>query len=486
MRNVFWLISFVILVVSCNTVTEEKRENYDFGSKRFDEPFYYLPSKPEFLVQSLEYTPSWFLTDTIYLTKTIEIEFNEESIRSQSKALIKVGDSLGNPIPGVEVYFNSRQASDNLIELIELMAIGEDKQEIVIGLKLLPEYGEQNFKGGIFLLSDDIDELNGAAANYDQNQFAEWTASQKIGGTWLLWLVWFLLFLLLIFVLYNIIYLLISSLPGVKSIISSVPYNSNKPKRLTNDVKNKKSKVNKAKKKAHKEDYFKDIREAVGSQKGANHKGKKEYRNLDHKIYEHNNKIYYDKEQIGFITLSTIVFTQDAKNIGVSKILNHPKLMSKKTYVFYDGNVTNTVETDKQGRIAIYKAIIKNPISGQGRNSSIQTDALIFKDGEVDVPQETGGERTDRYNDQGGHIVPHVCGGSNCLINIYPQAHNVNNSSEFKKDERKTKEALSQYNEVELITRFSYKGTSLRPFKIKRKHGFDKKEIEFINNNLTK
>lgn len=484
MRNIFLLISLVILMVSCNTVTEEKRENYDFGTKQFDEPFYYLPSKPAFLVESLQYTPSWFLTDTIYLTKTIEIEFNEESIRSQSKAIVKVGDSLGNSIPGIQVYFNSLRTSDNIMEVV---ASGEEKQEITIGLKLLPEYGEQTFKGGIFLLSDDLDEINGATVTYDLNQVADWQAGQKIGGTWMLWLVWLLISLILIVVLWKMISWLLRLLTMTKSSVSSVPPNSYKSKKQTNLVENKVRKNNKKNtKEVVKEDYFKDVREAVGSQKGANLNGKIEYRNLESRIYESNNKIYYDTDEIGFITASTIEFTQDAKNIGVRKLLNHPSLMPKKTYVFTDDSVTNRVETDQYGRVTIYKAIIRNPVNVKDRKSPIQTDALIFKDGEVNVPQEEEGERTDRYNDQGGHIVPHVCGGSNCLINIYPQAHRVNNSSEFKADERKTKDLLFKYNEVELITTFSYTGTSLRPFKVKRKHGFDKKEIEFINTNSTK
>lgn len=253
MRNIFLLISLVILMVSCNTVTEEKRENYDFGTKQFDEPFYYLPSKPAFLVESLQYTPSWFLTDTIYLTKTIEIEFNEESIRSQSTAIIKVGDSLGNTIPGIQVYFNSLRVSDNLMEVV---ASGEEKQEITIGLKLLPEYGEQTFKGGIFLLSDDLDEFNGATVTYDLNQVADWQAGQKIGGTWMLWLVWFLILLILIFVLYKILYLLSSLLIGGKSSISSVPPSQYKSIRQITNVKNKEKK-NTNKKEVIKEEQIK-------------------------------------------------------------------------------------------------------------------------------------------------------------------------------------------------------------------------------------
>lgn len=242
MRNILLLISLVILMVSCNTVTEEKRENYDFGTKQFDEPFYYLPSKPAFLVESLQYTPSWFLTDTIYLTKTIEIEFNEESIRSQSKAIIKVGDSLGNTIPGIQVYFNSLRASDNVMEV---MASGEEKQEITIGLKLLPEYGEQTFKGRIFLLSDDLDEINGTTVTYDLNQVADWQAGQKIGGTWMLWLVWLLISLILIVVLWKMISWLLRLLTMTKSSVSSVPPNSYKPKKQTNLVENKERKNNK-------------------------------------------------------------------------------------------------------------------------------------------------------------------------------------------------------------------------------------------------
>lgn len=213
-----------MLFFACNTKTQEKWENYDFGVKKFDEPFYYLPSKPSFLVKSLQYTPSWFLTDTIYLTKTIEIEFNEESVRSGSKAVIMLGDSLGNIIEGIQVYYNSVLAKNNQIEL---NASSEDKQDLVIGLKLLPEFGKQKFKGGFFLLSEDIDEFNDVPIIYDLNQFADWSAEQKIGRTWMLWLVWLLIALIVICVLCICFYLLVKIMSAFRiRIIDS--YNTRK------------------------------------------------------------------------------------------------------------------------------------------------------------------------------------------------------------------------------------------------------------------
>lgn len=196
MKRILLMILICVIFISCGSKQKIEIEKLDFGTEKFDEPFRYLPSKPLFLVKSLEYTPNWFLSDTIYLSKVLALEFNEESTRSKSEIVLIVGDSLGNSLPGVNVYFNNILAIDNQVKVSAQLGV---KQDLVVSLKLLPEYGEQSFEGGIFVVSDEVDEVNGANASNTVVKFAEWKAEQEIGGTWLLWIVWVLIVVVLVF-----------------------------------------------------------------------------------------------------------------------------------------------------------------------------------------------------------------------------------------------------------------------------------------------
>ena len=84
------ILCITSLLMSCDTKTE--RTSIDFGSAEFEEPFRgILASHPAWLVATLEWPILRSLkSDTIVLSKSVELGFNEDAVRSNSSAY-KIG-----------------------------------------------------------------------------------------------------------------------------------------------------------------------------------------------------------------------------------------------------------------------------------------------------------------------------------------------------------------------------------------------------------
>lgn len=198
-KSLVFVFLLAICLYSCSSKSnKDALEEYDFGVEKYKEPFAFLPSKPSFLVKSLEYTPKWFLTDTIMLEKKFVIGFNEDSKRYNSRAALAFLDSLGNVPSGVKVYFNNRHYENNIF------TIDSEKleQEVNIKIKINPELGKREIGGGIVLLSEDIDIINDRIMNDSEVLIGVWKAKQEIGWPIMLWLVWF-------FILYVIVVIIV-------------------------------------------------------------------------------------------------------------------------------------------------------------------------------------------------------------------------------------------------------------------------------------
>lgn len=200
-KSLVYVFLLAICLYSCSSKSNNNTlEEYDFGVEKYKEPFAFLPSKPSFLVKSLEYTPKWFLSDTITLEKKFVIGFNEDSKRYSSRATLVFLDSLGNVPSGVKVYFNNRHYENNIF------TVDSEKleQEVSIKIKINPELGKRSIGGGIVLLSDDIDIINDTIMNDSEVLIGTWKAKQEIGWPIMLWLVWFFILYILIVIVVKV------------------------------------------------------------------------------------------------------------------------------------------------------------------------------------------------------------------------------------------------------------------------------------------
>ena len=198
------LIYCVILFVVCSLEScKENKEQlplFDFGSETFDEPFVgLLSSRPEILVKSLDYPPfSWLMSDTVSFSKELEIEFNEDCIRSKSSVRLYVTDTLFSTINGVRIYFNNRRVS-NCFSISADSLLKSGSLRIVIR----PELKDTILTGYILAEGSDVDVVNNIDLQNTNNIVATWKSRQKIGWPILIWLLWITLpiALLTVFVL---------------------------------------------------------------------------------------------------------------------------------------------------------------------------------------------------------------------------------------------------------------------------------------------
>ncbi|SFI85347.1 hypothetical protein [Myroides guanonis] len=191
MRRLVFLTVILILSISCSNKTDDgvKLVNVDFGKGQYEEPFVFLSSKPRILVKSLEYTPNFFLSDTIVLEKTFSIGFNEESIRSKSTAFVQLVDSTGFSPKGISVYFNDSLSSNGWYEIKPSL----QEQDLKIKLKLDPDRGEHIFYGNVIIKADELDLINELNVQEENIVIGEWKVKQEISWPILLWIIWFII-----------------------------------------------------------------------------------------------------------------------------------------------------------------------------------------------------------------------------------------------------------------------------------------------------
>ena len=219
MKKLFLILSIlpILFWVSCD---EERAKvcNFDFGEGEYEEPFRgFLSSKPDILVKSLEYPPfSWLKSDTLVLNRKIEISFNEECIRSKSKAKITFCSTSYKPFENVKIYCNDTLLQNNTY----YTKATSDPIVLDIKIKIHPDFGEQLANGFIMVYGTDIDEVNGTSLTEEGMHPVEKLAfSQKIGWPIMIWLLWLLIVIIIIIAIIFIIYLIIKL---IKSLISSL------------------------------------------------------------------------------------------------------------------------------------------------------------------------------------------------------------------------------------------------------------------------
>ncbi len=195
------------LLVSCDTKSE--LTSIDFGSAEFEEPFRgLLASHPFWLVATLDWPILRSLkSDTIVLSKSVELGFNEDAVRSNSSVNIVFGNKNDNRKSDAYQFF----CNDELVgaDGYRVQATTEP-QELSIKVKIHPAIGDSTELGYLSIYGNEIDEVNSIALTEEGWQrIAQWSFTQEIGLPWLIWLIWLLLLLIAVAIIVLVIYLLI-------------------------------------------------------------------------------------------------------------------------------------------------------------------------------------------------------------------------------------------------------------------------------------
>lgn len=208
-KVLFVLLSFIALMPFSSCKKEEPTIiSVDFGEGKYKEPFRgLLSSHPQWLVATLDWPILRSLRpDTLVLTKTIEIEFNEDAVRSHSEAIVQFVDDSCNRLEGVKVYCNDIPVGK---EGFRIEATTEP-QLVKIAYKIDP-LKKKCTETGLFTVSGvELDEVNSVKLYSDTpKSVADWTYTQKIGWPLLLWLLWLIIALIILALFAGMIYLLI-------------------------------------------------------------------------------------------------------------------------------------------------------------------------------------------------------------------------------------------------------------------------------------
>ena len=221
MKKVLYiLILFMVCSIESCKENKEQLPLFDFGSETFDEPFVgLLSSRPNILVKSLEYPPfSWLMSDTVSFSKDLEIEFNEDGVRSKSEAYIQFSDTLFSPIEGVEIAINGKRYKSEAI----IFKADSILKECKIELSVPPIFGDTTLIGYVLVKGNELDIANDIDLQNSNNIIAKWECHYQTGWPILIWLLWFLLSLIFILATLLPVYAILRLLYFIPSTISMV------------------------------------------------------------------------------------------------------------------------------------------------------------------------------------------------------------------------------------------------------------------------
>ncbi len=216
MKNILEIlgISLVILLSSC-TKNTDPLSDLDFGRTIYKDPFVgLLKNKSNLLLKTCHYPPiSYFYKDSIYLDLTLEIEFNEESIRNKSNANILFRDSLSNTIDDLNIYHNGTLLNNNNLHIIADSLI----KTVHLRLSMLPREKNEVFKGVLLIITDEIDIINSDYVQYDSTHELSWSFKQKNKVALVIWIIWIIYIVILIYISYKLVLFFIRSISNIKS-----------------------------------------------------------------------------------------------------------------------------------------------------------------------------------------------------------------------------------------------------------------------------
>jgi len=482
MRKLLYI--FVTGIVLCNLSCKEDTEQlplFDFGSETFDEPFVgILSSRPEILVKSLEYPPfSWLMSDTVTFTKDLEIEFNEDCIRSKSFVTLHIVDTLFNAYNGISIKYNNQTIQNNSFTITADSLIKSGKINITIS----PELKDTILTGFIIAEGNAIDTANDVDLQNSNNVIATWTGKQKLGWPILIWLIWLFCVIAIIAIIAYFIFWLIKTILITKEIVSIPNFIDLERHR---HVKQKYAKKKDKKKKDKKQKTLREILlkkypdivvvidslvEDIACTSWDEFQGDfSKFRTI--KLWS--NSPYHSNWRIILKGSSVVIAEGGVRNAkhyvnivdtGYNEFLSYR--MPNKKYLI-DGYMN--YKTDRLGRVTNAHAKVSNDIIvwRGSRDALHQNNIVVKQDG---TP----------FLDEGGHIIQMALGGCNELLNQIPQNAYVNkghynkdlsdkeneNNLFFKALERwELMKCCDENKEIEIFREFKYKRKCLRPYKI--------------------
>ena len=181
------LLCIIGLFASCQKQQSSKIATIDFGTGEYAEPFRgLLSSQPSWLVATLDWPIiNRLKPDTVVLSKTIEIGFNEDAVRSNSTARLMFVDENGNIPKDYQFFCNNKPIEKNGFEL----KASPKPQKVNIKVKVHPRVGDSAVSGHVLISSTELDEVNAVALTGDDMQrVAQWSFAQEIDWPLLIWI----------------------------------------------------------------------------------------------------------------------------------------------------------------------------------------------------------------------------------------------------------------------------------------------------------
>lgn len=466
-------ISFFLFACSSNH-EEETLPWFDFGKATYEEPFVgLLRNRPEILVKSLKYPPfSWVASDTVAFRKEFDITFNDECIRSKSRAFVQFKDESYMPVEDVTVFVNKKQCPDGSF----VICADSIRKKIALKFVISPLAGDTVFNGFVFIRGYELDKANNVNLQQENNIVAHWTAKQEIGWPLLLWAFWLIAALLILvligYILYLIGYLLYNLYKTFKSLRGSVDKSKAKKKKLR-------------KEKQEKDlwdilyKYYPEMKEVmVNLNMQSPAYFKKEYfeiRRISKKDFKIRHKYdgMYTKIELEICgneirAKAGAVPGEGRYDSQLNEFLNYP--LPNKKYIIDNCFI---YETDELGRVVKAKG---------NMNNSVNTLHRRHQDRWKEYPTWVKAMNGTPYDD-GGHIFACSLNGPAEKINIVPmnskwQRPGGDWYEKFENVMRKNvAEGKSVTSEIELF----YKGKNKRPYAVKVRTNPNEKFQELYN-----
>ena len=184
-------------------------------------PFRILDSIPPF---------SWMgMPDSVRTVTELKIQFNEDAVRSKSRARVLFLDYNGNNISGFEINGIKKNSFES--------EASENESMVEINYTVNPSVGDSLLSGIIAVSGNDLDQVNAIGIDSGIRPIAIWKFNHKTGINWLRWTILISGSLIILFLIYCIICLLFGAgsaiaeaAPGFISSISFPSFSLNRGK----------------------------------------------------------------------------------------------------------------------------------------------------------------------------------------------------------------------------------------------------------------
>lgn len=179
MKRTLYIFLFIIFLASnCISCKKEKKQEYVDLGEQFDlgEGYYrptpfHLDNIPPF---------SWMgMPDSVKKETSIEIDFNEDAVRSRSYAQIAFVDLEGNVVDGIAIGTPPKHKFEIHADTL--------KNIVPVSISVDPAVKDTILRGSIVILGTDLDDANGITLSSSYIPIAKWTFTHNVGINWWRW-----------------------------------------------------------------------------------------------------------------------------------------------------------------------------------------------------------------------------------------------------------------------------------------------------------